>query len=97
MIQRLERIAINPVTYLVWAASLAAVLFAANRIDPYVFGFATIVAGWISVVPVAAGVVVAATGRSGSAGARAVILVSVIVIIIVVVLALQTLRRIHWA
>lgn len=93
----LKRFLFAPATYAVWTGLVIAAVVATYYVDPYVFGFTTLILGWISAVPVVAGTGVAVFAKQLAVSARTMIALSVVINAATVSAALVLLRGFKWA
>jgi Sec-independent protein secretion pathway component TatC len=93
----LKRLLIAPAAYAGWAGLVLIALVATYPVDPYVFGFTTLILGWISAVPLIAGIGVAFFAKGLTTSARVMISLSVIISAAALGVALAILRNFKWA
>jgi len=89
-------LAVRPAPYAAWAGAVAVSLGIACRMDPYVFGFATLAAAGVTVPIGLVGVLVAIVHRRLGRGRRLAILFWVMVAAGAIVAAMATLRTFSW-
>jgi hypothetical protein len=87
----------SPLTYASWAVLVVVALMATAAVDPYVFGFTCLIAGWITGALAIAAVSVTIRAKELAWSARAGILGSVLVAGAAIVLAFARLGTHHWA
>jgi anaerobic C4-dicarboxylate transporter len=86
----------SPVPYAVWAGIVVLGLAVTWRIDPYLFAFATLLAGVGTIVAGVAGVI-AQIRLEISIKSRQILAASITAAAIAVVVALALLSRVRWA
>jgi hypothetical protein len=86
----------SPVPYAVWAGIVVVGLAVSWPIDPYLFGFATLVAGAGTIVAGVAGVI-AQIRLEIAIKSRQLLAASITVAAIAVMVALAMLSRVNWA
>jgi hypothetical protein len=97
MAHRLTRVVTSPWLYSCWALVAVAVMWSTYFIDPYVFGFATLGAMWVTAVMTPVGLGASLLAGSRSRGARWGMALAALVPAIAVFVALRVLRGFKWA
>lgn len=93
----LKRFLLRPMTYGIWLAFVTAALASAYLADPYIFGFATLILGTLSLFFFAAGLaVLAGLGRPPLATKKGIGL-SLVLLAAVLMGALGILKRFSWS
>jgi hypothetical protein len=83
--------------YVVWALFVTASLLAAYRIDPYVFGFASLAFAWATGAVAVAGLAAVVFSRGSSGRSKVLVAGALLVAAAAVAVALHTLGGFTWA
>lgn len=92
-----RRIVVAPPFYAAWSAAVTLALIVTCRMDPYVFGFTTLILGGISLAIIVAGITVTIFVQSLTARQRGMIAFSLLIAATALLVALAALRTFTWA
>jgi hypothetical protein len=87
----------RPALYVGWAFLVAAGLVAAYRMDPYVFGFASLGLAWATGAVAIVGVAAVVLSRRSSGSARLLVAVALLVAAVALAIAFRILGGFNWA
>ena len=87
----------TPLPHAIWAAAVVVALAATAFADPYIFGFTTLFAAWMTGAMAVVAVAVTILAKGLSRRARAAILGSALVASAAVAVAFARLGTYHWA
>jgi hypothetical protein len=92
-----EIIAVHPLPYGVWAATVVTALYATYFVDPYVFGLTTLGLAWLTGAVTLVGLIASLFSKRPRLRDRVIIVVALVIATAAIAKALITLSRFNWA